>query len=120
MEDIFGKLNLRMIQMTTDIRKWITLIEDEETGEPGWIYNFEVRDKYIENRHQDEWDELTSRIDMRHHRRALYMVQDAFQKWIRPWMKPAWISDIQVRRSRDSSHIMWKIGTGGEDDPDEY
>ncbi len=104
-----------MILMTTDMRKWINLMEDDDE----WISNEDIKWMYIEDRYHDEWDELTGRIDKRYHQRALYKLQDVFQKWIKPWKKPAWISDIEIRRVDTAWVTMhWKVET--EDDPDEY
>ena len=85
-----------------------------------WSSNLTVRNQFIEERHHDEWDELVSRIDIRYHRRALHKIQDVFQKWIKPWMKPAWIVDIHISRDKTAwTTLNWKIETV-EDDPDEY
>ena len=103
--------------MNTDMRKLMNLFEDEEK----WISNIEFMEQFIEEKHHDFWIDLSDRIDIRYYRRALHKMQDAFQKVIKPSMKPAWITDIQIKKDAPYlwSSVYWKIKTV-EDDPDEY
>ena len=115
--------------MSTDIRKWMNLLESE--GD--WYSEAELMHKFITTANYEYWWETFIYTPTHEY---LPTAQDAFQKFMKDEMKPAWISDVQIEASsslssRDfpgrgdddieypSGKISWKV-IQGEEDPDDY
>ena len=100
-----------------NMRKWMSLVEAEEGK---WYTDEELIVHFMGSYQQEWWESFMYVLDDEY----LFTAQDAFQIYIKPELKPAWIVDMQMRPIQPRSvqfpvrPVSWKVVQGPED-PDE-
>lgn len=103
--------------LMSDMRKWINLFESEGK----WYTDEQLMNHFISDTNKIHWwEEFVYVPDQEY----LYTAQDAFQKYMKYQLKPAWITDIHIKELEQNVRsaeriVSWKVITG-PDDPDEY
>ena len=82
--------------MSTDIRKWMNLVENEEGT---WYDHWQLQKLLVDRRYRHikglnaEWKGVLAGLPQD---RILFKAQDLFQKWVRSELKPIWIIDVRI------------------------
>ena len=115
--------------MSTDLRKWINLVEDNRHNPNTWYseqdmffgkYRLIDYDKHYSKWRHMKWTMIKATDDWTNGKPSLKdfkIISDMFQKYVKEELKPIWITDIHVH---NDSGWNFKFDTIGEDDPDEY
>ena len=97
--------------MTTDIRKWMNLFEEEQEGI--WHTHEELLAWLWA---PEEWNDALRYIKEEH---ILNIGSDAFQHYIKKEFRPAWITSVRQGTYGFHPLVMEWLITEGPEDPDE-